>query len=531
MSLFSPYRQNIFISFLKTLGVRHTARFSEAYFNEHPHRHNLFGLSRMLSDYGVKNVGIQIKNKNTELSDTTLPFIANIHSDFAIVHKIDQNRVNYTWRGDNISVDRNTFNESWSGVALLAEADEDSIEPNYSEHHKKEILRQLTTLFTVVFFLLLGGWGIVSNLERYTPGVSAALIINIIGACVSYLLISKQIYSNSRYADKLCSLFKHNDCNDILQSSASKLWGIVSWSEIGWGYFISNVCLILFFPTLMPYLALTNICTLPYTFWSIWYQKNQAKQWCPLCLTVITTLWLLFINNFLFGLIQFPAWHFSDILKVMSLYLIPFLLSTLLISNFSKQNKITNLHHEINSLKANEDIFLALLKQQPKFEINRSTSKILFGDPNSSVLVSILTNPHCGPCSQLHKRIEKLLQETNNKLCIQYLFCSFSSKLDSSCHALIACYLNNSIHKAKEIFHEWYESGRNHRESFFTKFGFQTASEEVQHEFESHSHWKKTSGLHLTPTILVNGFKLPELYKIEDLKYFTDLSMDTDYPG
>jgi len=55
--------QNILTAFLGLLGVRHTVSFSEQTFNEHPHRYNLFGLSKMLSDYGVRSGGIEIPDK------------------------------------------------------------------------------------------------------------------------------------------------------------------------------------------------------------------------------------------------------------------------------------------------------------------------------------------------------------------------------------------------------------------------------------------------------------------------------------
>jgi len=34
--------------------------------------------------------------------------------------------------------------------------------------------------------------------------------------------------------------------------------------------------------------------------------------------------------------------------------------------------------------------------------------------------------------------------------------------------------------------------------------------------------WKAKTQLRATPTILVNGYKLPDNYKIEDLRYFTN---------
>jgi len=49
--------QNVFISFLHLLNVKHTNSFSNKYFREHPHKYNLLGISQMLSDYGIENKG------------------------------------------------------------------------------------------------------------------------------------------------------------------------------------------------------------------------------------------------------------------------------------------------------------------------------------------------------------------------------------------------------------------------------------------------------------------------------------------
>ena len=43
-------------------------------------------------------------------------------------------------------------------------------------------------------------------------------------------------------------------------------------------------------------------------------------------------------------------------------------------------------------------------------------------------------------------------------------------------------------------------------------------------ELNQHNICIKESQLHATPTILVNGYKLREIYQLEDLKYFTDLA-------
>ena len=59
--------QNTFIAMLNLLKVKHTTVFSNNFFNEHPHKFNLYGLSMMLSDYRVRNAATRIKNIEVEL--------------------------------------------------------------------------------------------------------------------------------------------------------------------------------------------------------------------------------------------------------------------------------------------------------------------------------------------------------------------------------------------------------------------------------------------------------------------------------
>ena len=48
----------------------------------------------------------------------------------------------------------------------------------------------------------------------------------------------------------------------------------------------------------------------------------------------------------------------------------------------------------------------------------------------------------------------------------------------------------------------------------------------VEQEFRTHEEWKKETKLMATPTILINGYELPDVYKIEDLIFFKDLRIE-----
>jgi uncharacterized membrane protein len=526
-NIFKKRAQNVFVAMLQYLNVKHTTQSSNKFYNEHPHKYNLYGISKMLSDYGVKNVGYKIEDKESNIFNLPTPFVAFFGGSFIPVIKISSNNVHYNWNGKGVSITHEKFLQGWQDIALFAESDNNSIEPNYRENKRKEIFA--TTGKWLLFMLVVG-----VVIFQYTSkqlfenlGVSVLLVFNFIGVMLGCLLVLKQMRFNSSYSDKICSLFKIGDCNNVLETDAAKIFNLISWSEIGLGYFISNVILLLYTPELISFFVIINICALPYTLWSIWYQKFKAKQWCSLCLGVQGLLWILFFTNILFGLIQLPDFNLANILKICLCYLIPPLTINILASRLSEGNKTETITQELNSIKSNEDVFIALLKEQPRYEVNHKASRILWGNPDSDILVTIITNPHCEPCSKLHARIEKLLESSGNNLCIQYIFSYFEKykELVSSNLFMIGAYMNNELPKTKKIYNDWFGNGKYSRDEFFETHKVLIDSYGVKEEFHKHEDWVKMNSIRATPTILVNGYKLPDNYTIEDLEYFKELEL------
>jgi len=520
--------QNIFVAVLDLLKVKHTKDFSNQYFNEHPHKYNLFGLSKMLSDYGVENVATKIADKEKDIEEIETPFIAHFGGDFIVVDKVEENKVSFLWRSNDHVLSIPEFSEAWTGIVLLAESSEQSIEPNYKEHKKIERLNFLkkAALFSTCCLILLLTC-IHQSLQLSITQLfsySILLFLNLAGIYISYLLLLKQMHVQSQYADKICSLFKQNDCNNVLESKAAKLWGMFGWSEIGLGYFSTNILILLFFPTWIIYIALINILTLPYSFWSIWYQRTKAKQWCVLCLIVQVLLWAIFIANYLFGYIQIPTFNYS-VIQLFCFYAASILVINALVPKLNANRAVPILRQAINGMKADENVFKALLMQQPFYATNDSDSIIGFGNPDSSLRLTILTNPYCNPCSRMHKRIDQLLQKMNNNISVQYILSSFDESLNATNkYLIVACLADNS--NIARIFTEWFEKGKLLKEEFFRDMQLDISNPIVEIEFQKHEAWRNKTQLRATPTVLVNGYQLPENYKVEDLRYFTEFNIE-----
>lgn len=515
--------KNILGLTLELLKVKYTDLYTSKLYNEHPYRNSLFGLSEMLSNYNIENEGLKIKNKD-ELSLLQTPFITKIEKELVIILKLTDNEVFLIWKEREISIPTDEFIRIWDGNILWVKSTENSIEPQYKEHRMIAFLSIaqkwiLTTAIGIIFLI-----GFITN-NIYTHwGRSLLLIINLIGMYIGYLLIQKQSNIQNKLTKKICSLSKKSNCDNVLNSNAAKLFGIIGWSEIGFGYFISNIIILALCPQLINYLALINICALPYTIWSIWYQKFKVKQWCPLCLIVQLLLWFVFIVDILFSQISIPQFSIITILLIGCIYAVPIFTVNVLLQGLKDDENIQKLNGEINALKMKDGVFVALLKEETYYKADYSTSQILWGNKDAKTLVTIVTNPHCAPCAQMHKRIEKLLDKHNNELCIQYIFSSFSENLDKSSIFLISIYLYSelSMEKKKVIYNEWFEWGRNSPEEFFKKYTLSAEDIKVKKEHNKHKEFMKNAEINGTPTILINGYELPEEYEIEDIEYFID---------
>ena len=81
----------------------------------------------------------------------------------------------------------------------------------------------------------------------------------------------------------------------------------------------------------------------------------------------------------------------------------------------------------------------------------------------------------------------------------------------------------SSFAQEMKIYHNWFVSEKYEREAIFEKYHFDTNI--ASPEYDKHKQWIRQSGFLTTPTILVNGYKLPENYKIEDLKFITKFNV------
>lgn len=86
----------------------------------------------------------------------------------------------------------------------------------------------------------------------------------------------------------------------------------------------------------------------------------------------------------------------------------------------------------------------------------------------------------------MHKKVNTLLTEKSNNLCIQYVFCSFGPEWEDSTKYLIAVYLENDLETTRSIYDEWFEIGKNDPDAFMKKYKANINNKPVLDEYDKH---------------------------------------------
>ncbi|MDR3844608.1 vitamin K epoxide reductase family protein, partial [Hallella sp.] len=433
--------KNILEHFLDAIEVRYNRQFADKLYYEHPHRYNMYGLKKMLDVYGVKTVGIRMESK--DLLSLNYPCILHTYSDFAIGLECGADKITFLQNGKTITTSHDAFRQAWTGNALVVEETTDADEPDYKSHHKEEVLARAKAYCIPVMLVLSAVMGIVAHIHEIGMFAIMGMLLNSLGVFVCSMLMQKQLMGESRYGDRVCSLFHHADCNSILDGSKAKFFGI-SWSEVGMGYFIASILLATLYHESAGAVAIINWLAMLYGVWSIFYQWRVAKSWCVLCVMTQLVIWangIVAVISCLFA--PLPMDVISSMLSCMVYGICIMAVHHYATAHTAEEERIRSVQ-KYRASKANNKVFNALIENGVYYETSLEDSSILFGNKDAKMRVTILSNPHCNPCARMHKRVENLLQISDQAICVQYIFSSFNKELEDSSRYLIYKYFGNT---------------------------------------------------------------------------------------
>jgi len=361
--------------------------------------------------------------------------------------------------------------------------------------------------------------------ENYTWQVLLLTLFTTAGLITSILLLIQSIDGSNPLVQKLCS-GNNSDCKAILTSKAATVFEGLSWSEVGFFYFSGTWLALLFgnhSTPLLQALAILNIMSLPYTFYSVYYQARIAKQWCVLCCTVQALLWLGFIPsitafNTALSMPDAAVWAtlFISFLFFVALWV-------LVKPLFLKVQQIKPLKDQLRKFKYNSELFNSMLNNQPRYTLPSEDWSIVLGNTQASTSITMVSNPYCPPCSKTHKLLDELLEQRTD---IQARIVFTANNNDEDIKTPVSRHLMalNQL-KDREIIkkalNDWYEQKQKDYKAWAKVYPVELDETEY-YKIDNQKAWCQMAEVTATPTLLLNGCRLPDLYQLPDLKYMLE---------
>ncbi|HEV7781847.1 MAG TPA: vitamin K epoxide reductase family protein [Chitinophagaceae bacterium] len=480
----------------------------------HPDYPSLVAVQDTLKELGIESYACQ--GTKDELEKENKPFLAHFNDGDGDVRFFK----------DLATAERQVqgFDRRWSGNVMFADPAKQYGNTEHNDLYKKE---RSNNLFGITALVLFTATILSLSVAAGTIPVVLLIFSNAAGLYFSWLITQKEFGVSNSISDKICNMAKHSRCESVLFSKGAKLFNLLSWGDVGMVFFTGSLF----------YLLLARVATLPinlyyllslaglgFPLYSLYYQWKVVKQWCMLCIGVLAVLCM----NAITSLTQLTGISLQniDISKDEIVLLAAVMLFILCAWQFLKsiyQKSLASLTNEIRStrLKRDPEIFNALLEKQGISASNLPApdEAIRFGDPAAPHQLVIACNPYCSPCAKAHEAIEYLFEKYPGQFSVAVRFVLQKNDPGDNRVAAVKEIVKVARSGSVDSVKDWYHL--LDLEKFKTLHAVN--EENVDATIDKYILWSKSEDIHFTPTIFLNGRKLPKLYSwvdfVETMKY------------
>lgn len=469
---------------------------------------------------------IVVKLTKDQLSEIPYPAVAHLNEyggRFVLLHRLVDRQIYYTDPFIGlITTSVEEFLKIWTGVLLLMEGTAKSGEEGYEQKHKHEVFEQWT-LYSSLFLLMIS-W--VLSLFVITHYYLAIYILNSFGCLVSFLLVQKQFGLTNAVLNSFCKLGSKSDCDSVINSPASKLFGVVNLSEVGLWYFIGSTLSMniaaFSLVSVAPFLFVFTLLAVALSIIAIYYQATVIKKWCPLCLAVVAVIWL----QAILYLVSSPAmiFNFKSVSILIFGFSLPLIFWLSTRKRFIDSFQLPSLQRKLNRFLKSERVFQKLWEDQTVMGVGQFTHELQSGSLDAPVQLVVVSNPQCGPCAYTHAVLENLKNALNEKVNIVYRFTAATKDRTTVSYQMLETLFtiqqNESNERALAALSNWYQAGGNlerWKKSFSSPS--QKHDDAVSEIIKVHEKWCAQVSIQKTPTLIINGKTIPEEFSVNDLKF------------
>ena len=515
------------------LGLRYTDMWLRRSLRESAYYPSMLSIYDVQYDYGVMPEAYKCDLK--KLGKVSWPFIVQVAKDhdggdkrFALV--LDATKGVVTWKNpysgqwENMPMD--SFAEMFTGYVMFFEAGKEAGEKDYWRHLREEIAEYVTTvgmvLFLPILFVVAVLWHFLVDESLWvSPCVYGGVLL--VGCCVGGLLLIHEYDAYSPVVRRFCGSGGRVSCDAVLSSKGSTLCSI-PWTVIGGGYFVGSLSALTvscFDTGVVSLLAWVHVLALPYIGYSLYYQRREVGQWCPLCLTVLVVIAGLFGTALACGM--YGDWREIGMESVLCAACCLCLAWSWLLMVWRygmSHRKAEYSERSYENLKYNQDVFIALLHKGKRVNVSTDSYGIMLGNPNGKIRIIKVCNPYCSHCAAAQPILQEIV-EHNDDVCLQMIFTT--NPHDSHYKEYPVDTFLSLYHEGLDmepIFREWYGSDEKDVKVFKERHPVKAADNawNIANASSMYDVCEKREIIG-TPTIFINGYEMPDIYSVRDLRY------------
>lgn len=497
----TDYVRNV-CKFLRMNGANFSEQFIRDEIITHPDYPSLLSLTDFLEINKLKYEAITTTEEY--LHQLNYPILAHSKAEFGI-------------EGTTIVPDKNSWTnilKNWSGIVIMPEKNSNWVV-------KKKDTFNLHNSTGTLYFGILICLTLTALLILPTYLHKLFLLFSTIGVVIAWLTYSTEIGIQNKLSKQICGMGGANGCNAILKSKPSRgILGITP-ADAGLAWFLAQwIALIL--GTFIPQFAFLSSTTIAFSIvgigavaWSLFVQKFIEHKWCALCLGLVLVL----CTQAIISIFDFETPNIKGVFYI--LFLIAFFLVGIIIPLRQLLNNTEQLPQIVRKLKrwqTDAQVFMNLLKQQPFADCNPILGELEMGVSNAPVQITVACNPYCTPCAKAHKTLEKIVARFPKHISIKIRFSIDAYKTEDArtrAAQLIALAARQNKAPVDKLLNDWFDLMDEEKWKEIYQPDTTKPIGEVLQQFEA---WSKDANITFTPTIFINGYRLPGQYTVNELE-------------
>jgi uncharacterized membrane protein len=481
----------------------------EESFLSHPNYPSVFAITDSLDMLSIENIAIKVPKE--QLGELPNSFLAIFNGELVLVAKDEKEIVVENEKGIKSNLTIDNFCKDWEGIII-------AIEPN--QIISSEVKSNTKRLFYCIPIVALIALSIGYN--NYSFSSAIQLFTSLIGVFISVLIVQEKFGMKNEIVSKFCNINSNTSCDSVISSGKGTINKWMSFTDLPLLFFSINVASILLSPVhSSKIIGLLSIASFPVIAYSIWLQKFKIKKWCLLCLLVSALL----ISQGLVGyyldqplLAKVIFNDFSYLFSIITCTSLWLMIKPELESKFKAESEVK----ELKKFKRSYTVFDFLSK---KVLVNDGFEKLQglqFGNPKSTIALTIILSPSCGHCHKAFEDAIFLVHKYPEKVFLNVLFNINPENNDNPYKPVVENLLaikytiSESI---EEAITDWHIH-KIELELWLKKWEQKTVSMKVNQQMQQQYDWCLENEFNYTPVKIVNGKLFPNEYNITELKYF-----------